>query len=211
MRYRLGGLVHVRHLGAALVMVIPLLIATWYFYDIVAMVQVDVHQLARFVGAPELFGAVVAALAPAVCVPAFDARERMAVNSARRLHTLVSAGIVLAPLLVLFMWYAAIRVEAPLQVLPPLHDFAGNFVLMGCVGLGSKLAFGTRWGPPATLAACYGLLGLQQLWPASLLATAFSTATRWNTNWSVAAAVYGTTVALDYMLSSVPRHSARHS
>lgn len=186
-------------------------LATWTFFDIAARVQVDVGQPVRYVGTAELFAAIVAALLPAICVPTFNARERMAVTAARRTHTSISAALALAPLLVLGVWYLSVRVHAPLQDLPPLHEFTGNFVLIGALGLASTLALGPRLGPPATLAACYALAGLQQVWPDSVLATAFSTATRWNTTWWMVAAVYGAAITADYLLRSVPRHAVYDS
>jgi hypothetical protein len=198
------GLIRVRRLALGCSLTVSLAIAGWVLYDIRIALQTDMHEPVRFVAAPELFAVVLAALLPAICVPQFDGRELMAVSRSRRLHTLVSASLLLHPLVILVTWYLSVRFHAPTQALPAVHHFAGNLLLAASVGLVLTLALGTRLGPPVTLLAYLGFLLLQQSWPSSVLATHFSTATRWRTDWWLIAAILGAAVAIAHLAASNP-------
>ncbi|AYY13762.1 hypothetical protein EF847_14735 [Actinobacteria bacterium YIM 96077] len=186
------------------------IISAWLFYDISVRVQPAIGRLARGVGTPELLGASLAALLPAVCVPAFDAREKAATLTARITHTFISATFLIAPLLVIHAWYQSVRFHVPSQTLPPAWDLAGNVLLAGSIGVVSTLIVGPRVGPLVTLLAYSGFVVAQQAWPESVLTKHFSTGKDWTTNWWLTAGICVCAIALDYLLCSVPWRRARH-
>jgi hypothetical protein len=204
MRHWMPGLVRVRRLTLGSSLTALLAVAGWVLYDVRIAVQIQMHEVVRFVAAPELFGVVLAAVLPAVCIPQFNARERIATTRARRTHTLVSATLLLHPLVVFITWYKSVQFHAPTQILPPAHHFAGNMLLAAALGLVLSMALGVRLGPPATLLAYLAFLVIQQSWPASVLGRHFSTATDWRTDWWLVAVIVGAAVAITHHSASNP-------
>lgn len=210
MIYRLRGLWHVRHLWTAPLVTLSMAAAAWVYYDdINVRVQPVIHELARNVGAPEFFAAVAAALLPPLCVPTYNGRERLAGPRSRRTHTLVSALLLIAPSVVFYAWYQSVRWHVPTYALPAAYWFTGNLLLMASLGLLSTLLAGQRLGPVLSLSLYAGFVVGQQAWPGSVLATQFSTAVRWTTNWWLTAAVCLVALAVDQRLRSVPRRATR--
>jgi hypothetical protein len=209
MIHRVRGLWHVRRLWVAPVLTTAMVAAAWQFYDIGFRVQPVVEEVVRAVGAPEVFGALTAALLPALCLPTFNGRERLAGRGARWTHTTVSAVLLLAPLLVLYAWYQSVRWHVPSQALPPVHHFAGNFLLMASWGLLAALCVGPRLGPVTTVVAYAGLVMAQQAWPGSPIATQFSVGKHWATNWWLTAGCCLFALTVDHLLRSVPWRATR--
>jgi len=199
----LWGLVHVRRLWAGALLTVLSVVAAMAWFDASYSLRVAAGP-ARGVGSAELFPVVLAALLPAVCLPDFDARERMAGMRARMVHSLLSLMMLAIPLAVFAAWYLTVRWQVPSQRLPPVPDFFGNLLAAAVFGLVACLVVGRFAGPVTTLTAYAVGVALQQAFPQALLSMQFSTGVSWHTNWWLTAGLLLLAGAMDFGWHSTP-------
>jgi hypothetical protein len=200
-----AGLAHVRRLpGAALALALAC-VAVALLWKVGFGVSVVPLARERSVGAVELVGALLAISLPVLTAPEFDGRERLGGRAPQWAHTATSLGLLLAPLVLLPVWRATVRLHQPEANVPAMTLLVGNLVLVSASATIAVLTLGRAIGTLGTVLGCAGLVTAQQAWPEGFLATHFSVGYAWRTDWFLTAILLGLTAVIVHATRAVPR------